>query len=145
MTAGPVMAGLPAASDEDLRAAVADAELPPLLAALAHLTGKDDWPQYFSTGDILLDYFRLFAAEHEITEHIRFGSEVVSLKFDEDTCTWAVYLERIFAGRPDLLEAAVPGYPPGAKRMLRDNGACWRAGTASSVNAAPDLHDYQLL
>src|SRR5690606_39248637 len=24
-------------------------------------------------------------------------------------------------GRPDLLENAIPGYPPGAKRMLRDN------------------------
>jgi 4-hydroxyacetophenone monooxygenase len=264
---------------------------------------KDDWPQYFSTGDVLLDYFRLFADEHEITEHIRFGSEVVSLKFDEDACTWAVqvrgpggeelitaqavitavgqlnrpsypaitgrrdfagpsfhsarwdhgvdlrgkrvavigtgasafqfvpeiagtagrltifqrtppwlgptpdyhdpvaaglqwllrsvpsyaqwyrfwlfcssvegmlpsvhvdpdwpvsersvsaanddrraeltrYLERIFAGRPDLLEAAIPGYPPGAKRMLRDNGA-WAA--ALRRTRAPDLRDYELL
>jgi 4-hydroxyacetophenone monooxygenase len=27
-----------------------------------------------------------------------------------------------FDGRPDLLAHAIPGYPPGAKRMLRDNG-----------------------
>ncbi|MCA1983077.1 flavin-containing monooxygenase [Nocardioides nematodiphilus] len=27
-----------------------------------------------------------------------------------------------FEGRPDLLEIAIPSYPPGAKRMLRDNG-----------------------
>lgn len=27
-----------------------------------------------------------------------------------------------FEGRPDLVEIAVPNYPPGAKRMLRDNG-----------------------
>jgi 4-hydroxyacetophenone monooxygenase len=33
-----------------------------------------------------------------------------------------LYLGEQFAGRPDLLDAVVPGYPPGAKRMLRDNG-----------------------
>lgn len=32
------------------------------------------------------------------------------------------YLELAFDGRPDLLETAIPDYPPGAKRMLRDNG-----------------------
>lgn len=32
------------------------------------------------------------------------------------------YLQVQFADRPDLLEAVVPNYPPGAKRMLRDNG-----------------------
>jgi 4-hydroxyacetophenone monooxygenase len=32
------------------------------------------------------------------------------------------YLQLQFADRPDLLEKAVPTYPPGAKRLLRDNG-----------------------
>jgi 4-hydroxyacetophenone monooxygenase len=32
------------------------------------------------------------------------------------------YLRAEFADRPDLLEHVVPGYPPGAKRILRDNG-----------------------
>jgi 4-hydroxyacetophenone monooxygenase len=32
------------------------------------------------------------------------------------------YLGMEFADRPDLLEAVVPTYPPGAKRLLRDNG-----------------------
>lgn len=31
-------------------------------------------------------------------------------------------LRQQFAGRPDLLAHATPNYPPGAKRMLRDNG-----------------------
>ena len=31
-------------------------------------------------------------------------------------------LERQFADRPDLLPKVTPDYPPGAKRMLRDNG-----------------------
>jgi len=33
-----------------------------------------------------------------------------------------LYLGEQFADRPDLLAAVVPDYPPGAKRMLRDNG-----------------------
>jgi len=32
-----------------------------------------------------------------------------------------------FEGRPDLLEIAIPSYPPGAKRMLRDNGVWAKA------------------
>lgn len=37
------------------------------------------------------------------------------------------YLEQTYAGRPDLLQAAIPSYPPGGKRMLRDNGVWARA------------------
>ncbi len=36
--------------------------------------------------------------------------------------TLAQYLEGEFGDRPDLLPHVVPTYPPGAKRMLRDNG-----------------------
>ncbi len=35
-------------------------------------------------------------------------------------------IEAQFADRPDLLEHAIPQYPPGAKRLLRDNGV-WPA------------------
>ncbi len=35
-------------------------------------------------------------------------------------------MEEQYEGRPDLLEKAVPQYPPSAKRMLRDNGV-WAA------------------
>jgi len=42
------------------------------------------------------------------------------------------YINAEFADRPDLLPAVVPGYPPGAKRMLRDNGV-W-AGTLRRGN-----------
>ncbi len=34
----------------------------------------------------------------------------------------AEYLRDEFADRPDLTEKVIPTYPPGAKRMLRDNG-----------------------
>jgi 4-hydroxyacetophenone monooxygenase len=36
--------------------------------------------------------------------------------------TLAQYIGGEFADRPDLLPHVVPSYPPGAKRMLRDNG-----------------------
>jgi 4-hydroxyacetophenone monooxygenase len=36
------------------------------------------------------------------------------------------HLQRQFADRPDLRDKVVPGYPPYAKRMLRDNGV-WAA------------------
>ena len=36
------------------------------------------------------------------------------------------YIEGQFADRPDLVEACTPHYPPGAKRIVRDNGA-WAA------------------
>ena len=37
------------------------------------------------------------------------------------------YIKQQFADRPDLLEVVVPNYPPGAKRMIRDNGVWARA------------------
>lgn len=36
-------------------------------------------------------------------------------------------IEEQLESRPDLLRIAIPGYPPGAKRMLRDNGVWARA------------------
>jgi 4-hydroxyacetophenone monooxygenase len=32
------------------------------------------------------------------------------------------HIKATFADRPDLLDVVTPGYPPGAKRMVRDNG-----------------------
>jgi 4-hydroxyacetophenone monooxygenase len=47
--------------------------------------------------------------------------------------TFAHYLQEQFADRPDLLEAVVPKYPPGAKRVLRDNGVWAGALTRDDV------------
>ena len=43
------------------------------------------------------------------------------------------YLEQQFADRPDLLPHVVPTYPPGAKRLLRDNGVWAGALTRDNV------------
>jgi 4-hydroxyacetophenone monooxygenase len=48
------------------------------------------------------------------------------------------YLNMEFADRPDLLAAVVPDYPPGAKRMLRDNGVWAKALTRDNVRLVTD-------
>lgn len=51
----------------------------------------------------------------------------VSAKNAEVRATLIARMAEQYADRPDLLELAVPAYPPGAKRMLRDNGVWARA------------------
>jgi 4-hydroxyacetophenone monooxygenase len=55
----------------------------------------------------------------------------------------AEYLRAEFADRPDLLPAVIPNYPPGAKRMLRDNGvwpgALKRANTRLVTTAIAEI------
>ena len=50
------------------------------------------------------------------------GNGTVSMANDFMREMLAAYLEQQFADRPDLLPHVVPTYPPGAKRLLRDNG-----------------------
>jgi len=46
--------------------------------------------------------------------------------------------EREFADRPDLLPHVIPTYPPGAKRLLRDNGVWAGALTRDNVTLVTD-------
>jgi 4-hydroxyacetophenone monooxygenase len=48
------------------------------------------------------------------------------------------YLGLEFADRPDLLEKVVPTYPPGAKRLLRDNGVWARTLKRDNVRLITD-------
>ena len=48
------------------------------------------------------------------------------------------YLEQQFAERPDLLPHVIPTYPPGAKRLLRDNGVWAGALTRDNVTLVTD-------
>ena len=52
-----------------------------------------NWPQYFSTQQVLLDYFRQFAADFRLREHIRFQTEVVCGRFDEEDKVWRVEVQ----------------------------------------------------
>jgi 4-hydroxyacetophenone monooxygenase len=50
----------------------------------------------------------------------------------------ASYLEQQFAERPDLLPHVIPTYPPGAKRLLRDNGVWASALTRDNVTVVTE-------
>jgi 4-hydroxyacetophenone monooxygenase len=49
-----------------------------------------DWPQFFSSQDSLLEYFRTCADQLGLREHIRFGTEVLSADFDDAAQAWDV-------------------------------------------------------
>jgi 4-hydroxyacetophenone monooxygenase len=53
---------------------------------------KDDWPQLFSSQDVLFDYFRRCADELGLREHIRFETEVREAVFDEARGRWMLQL-----------------------------------------------------
>jgi 4-hydroxyacetophenone monooxygenase len=53
---------------------------------------RDDWPQHFSTQDVLLDYFRECAERFGVRDRIRFGTEVRSAVFDEQRRKWVLSL-----------------------------------------------------
>ena len=49
-----------------------------------------DWPQHYSTQDVLLSYFRNCADKYGIRKNVRFQTEVVRADFDEDSQVWRV-------------------------------------------------------
>ncbi|MCK9487166.1 MAG: NAD(P)/FAD-dependent oxidoreductase [Dehalococcoidia bacterium] len=51
------------------------------------------------------------------------GERSVSERNDQLRALMTMYLQHQFEGQPDLLEQVIPDYPPGAKRILLDNGA----------------------
>src|SRR5262249_11954403 len=53
---------------------------------------KTDWPNYFSPQKVLHHYFSDCADRWGIRENIRFGTEVQSIAYDEDTASWALRL-----------------------------------------------------
>ncbi len=64
------------------------------------------------------------------------GGEGISEVNDFVKAMLTGYLSVTFAPRPELLPHVVPDYPPGAKRMLRDNGVWAGALTRDNVRLA---------
>ena len=86
---------------------------------------RDDWPQQFSSQDVLLDYFRRCTDDLDLRSHIRFGTEVLAAEFCEDTATWKLTIRNPDGGEETLeanaLVSAVgqlnrPSLPPIAGR-----------------------------
>ena len=65
-----------------------------------------EWPQYFSTQPVLLDYFRSVADRYDLRRRIRFGTEVTALDWDEDRGVWRASL-RTAEGQEALEATAV--------------------------------------
>ncbi|HEY2178905.1 MAG TPA: NAD(P)/FAD-dependent oxidoreductase [Caulobacteraceae bacterium] len=63
-----------------------------------------DFPQFYSTQPVLLDYFRRVADKHELRGHIRFDTEVIEAVFDEDRALWRVEV-KTRDGRRETIEA----------------------------------------
>ncbi|HSL60066.1 MAG TPA: NAD(P)-binding domain-containing protein, partial [Acidimicrobiales bacterium] len=53
---------------------------------------RRDWPEHFSSRDVLLDYFRGVADEVGVRPLIRFDTEVTAVELDESTMTWHLQL-----------------------------------------------------
>ena len=79
-----------------------------------------DFPQYYSTQPVLLDYFKRVMDKHGLREHIRFQTTVEEAVFDEARGIWRVAARTADGGREflegDALVAAVgqlnrPRYP----------------------------------
>ena len=49
-----------------------------------------DWPQYYSTQDVLLDYFQTCLDRFDLRRHVRFGTEVAGATWDEKTQAWTL-------------------------------------------------------
>jgi len=91
-----------------------------------------DWPGFYSSQDVLLDYFTACVDHLGLRPHIRFGTEVLGAGWEEATATWVVRT-RDAAGvesehRAHVLVSAVgqlnrPSFPdiPGRERYAGDS------------------------
>ncbi len=66
-----------------------------------------EWPQHYSTGDVLLEYFRRVADKHELRPHIRFETQVVRAAWDEAAAKWRVTLRDSNGGETESVADAV--------------------------------------
>jgi 4-hydroxyacetophenone monooxygenase len=52
------------------------------------------WPEYFGRQPDVLEYLQTFAAKHSLYEHAALSSEVKTARWDEETGTWSLTIER---------------------------------------------------
>lgn len=63
-----------------------------------------DWPQHFSNQNVLRQYFSDTANEYRLRDRIRFNTEVVTARYQEDAHMWRVEV-RNAAGTTEIIEA----------------------------------------
>jgi len=62
------------------------------------------WPQHFSPQPVLLEYFRGIAKKYDLRKHIRFGTWVESVEWDEGRAVWRCTLKK--DGKTEVVEAS---------------------------------------
>jgi 4-hydroxyacetophenone monooxygenase len=100
----------------------------------AHVPSYSEWNRFWifwRMGDGGLPNFRVDPKWKSNGESVSAINDFVRLVLVE-------YLKGEFGDRPDLLEKVVPTYPPGAKRMLRDNGIWARTLKRDNVSLVTD-------
>ena len=100
----------------------------------AHVPSYSEWNRFlifWKMGDGVLA---------GVTRRSRLGAEGRSVGLFNDILRQLLtgYLGEQFADRPDLLAKVVPTYPPGAKRLLRDNGVWAGALKRDNVQLVTD-------
>lgn len=65
---------------------------------------RTDWPEHFSSQEVLRDYFQSIAQKEGLNELIRFNTEVTEMRYADDTATWSVSL-RLPDGSVETIEA----------------------------------------
>ncbi len=68
---------------------------------------RTDWPFHYSTHDVLQGYFDRFADEHDLKRHIRFGTEVESMAWSDETRKWTLAVRRTDGSRATIRANAV--------------------------------------
>src|SRR5436305_12500951 len=104
-----------------------------------HVPSYSEWNRFlifWRMGDGVLENVRVDP------EWVAQGNkESVSAMNDFTRLMLAEYLNTEFADRPDLCEQVMPHYPPGSKRMLRDNGVWARTLKRDNVQLITDHLD----
>lgn len=86
---------------------------------------------FWRMGDGTLDTVRVDPSWRSRGDSVSELSEIARLLLVE-------YMTAEFADRPDLLQQVIPTYPPGAKRMIRDNGVWARTLKRDDVRLITD-------
>ena len=102
----------------------------------AHVPSYSEWNRFWifwKMGDGVLPGVTVDPDWDQSTGSVSFFNDMVRQLM-------TAYLATEFAARPDLLPHVIPTYPPGAKRLLRDNGV-WAGALDARQRAARHRRD----
>jgi 4-hydroxyacetophenone monooxygenase len=111
-----------------------DSVAPGLRWLYAHVPAYSEWNRFlifWRMGDGVLDGVRVDPEWDRTSGSVSAANDMVRMLMTG-------YLQMEFADRPDLLPEVLPTYPPGAKRMLRDNGVWAKALKRDNVQLITD-------